>query len=85
LQGVLAGPHNPPMPVLGNTQHLRRQVADLVGQLLLTDTGADHRASLDLVEQLHRLILGIKKLLRAGIFVGDRLLHSNDATTPTEH
>src|SRR5271169_466250 len=51
LQSVLAGPHNPPMPVLGDTQHLRRQVADLVRQFLLTDTGADHAASLDLVEE----------------------------------
>ena len=65
LQGVLAGPHDPPMPVPGHPEHVRGQVADLVGQLLLTDAGADHRASLDLVEQLRRLGLGVEKPFRA--------------------
>ena len=57
------------------------QGVDLVGQLLLTDAGADHRAALDLVEQLRRLILGVEKPFRPQVFVEDRLLHSNDATT----
>ncbi len=59
----------------------RGQVVDLVGQLLLTDAGADHCAALDLVEQLRRLILGIEKPFGSDAFVGDRLLHSNDAMT----
>ncbi len=81
LQGVLTGSHDPPMPVPRHAEQLFGQFVDLVRQVLLTDTGADHPASLDLVEELRRLVLGIKKPFRTDVFVGDRLLHSIDATT----
>jgi len=80
LQGVLAGADDPPMPVSGDSEHRCGQGVDLVGQLLLTDAAADHFASLDLVEQLRRLRLGVEKPFHPQVFVEDRLLHSNDAT-----
>src|ERR1700742_1663764 len=50
LQGVHAGADDPAMPVSLYPEQLRGQIADLIGQLQLTDAGADHFASLDLVE-----------------------------------
>ena len=80
LQSVLAGPHNPPMPVSGDSELLCGQCMDLVGQLPLADAGADHRAALDLVEQFGRLGFGVQKPFHAYLFVGDRIVHSIDAT-----
>ncbi len=71
------------MPVPGHAEHLGGHGVDLVGQLLLTDAGADHRASLDLVEQLGRLGFGVQKPFHPYLFVGDRLLHPIDATAAT--
>ena len=70
------------MPVAFDTEHLRGQVPDLVGQLRLPNAGSNHAAALDLGEQLRRLILGIEEHLGPEILVRDS--HSFDATTAME-
>jgi hypothetical protein len=64
------------MPVSGDSEHRCGQRVDLVGQLLLTDAAADHFASLDLVEQLRRVRLGVQKPFHPQVFVEDRLCHN---------
>ena len=63
LQRVLPRPHDSLVPVAFDTEHLRGQVPDLVGQLRLPNAGSNHAAALDLGEQLRRLILGIEEHL----------------------
>ena len=73
LQGVLTGPHDAPMPVGFHPEQLGGQIADLVGQFLLTDARADQATLFDLVEQLRSLGLGIQKPLRTDTLVGHRI------------
>ena len=64
-QGVRPGSHDPPVPVLGDPEHLVGQILDLVGEVPLADAGAHQSTAFDLVEQLHRLGLCIEKPLDA--------------------
>ena len=87
-QRVLPRPHDSLVPVPLDAEHLRRQIADLVGQLLLTDAGAEHAGALDLGEQLRRLILGIEEHFDAEVLIchglARRLAHFCHATTALE-
>ena len=66
-QGVRAGPDDALVPVPGLPEHLVGQVPDPVADRLLALAGRDDAARDDLVEQRHRVGLGIQQL--SGSFV----------------
>jgi hypothetical protein len=82
LQGVLPRPNDSLVPMPADAEHVRGQIPDLVGQLLLANACADHSAALDLGEQLRPLILGVEEHPDPGTLV--RLVHPADATTAME-
>jgi hypothetical protein len=52
---------------------------NVAGQLPLSNAGANHDASFDLVEQLGRLLLGVEKPFHSDFFLGAQPLHTSDA------
>lgn len=67
------------MPVPRHPEHVGGQVPDLIGELPLADSGANHAAALDLVEQCDGLGLRVAKPLDTD---GFRLARGGHASDP---